>query len=233
MNNGDKPDLEQTRDILRVIEENGDLDTIDAIERRELLMRVGPTVGITSEECESALATAQGADELVQRVRRCVKDGDGRFARALLSSRLHKAQGSRDDVRSVLQEFIDQETVLFFREMAEFELGNVDEMRVIAEREYGFVFGGAGQAGKVILRIGAPEQEAPSDWVLSFEILGPEEEERVESAVHGLDAVQALDRGLQRIAVELRSLQERTGGTLTVFEKEGPGILEAPPERNA
>jgi hypothetical protein len=71
-----------------------------------------------------------------------------------------------------------------------------------------------------------PEQEAPSDWVLPFEILGPEQE-RIESAVHGLDAVQALHCGLQRIAVELQSLQERAGGTLTLFEKEGLGF--APP----
>lgn len=223
MSHREKPvrdDLDQTRDILRVIEEDGDFE---AAEWRELLARVGPTVGITSEECETALATAQGAADMVQRVRRCFKEADERFAKVILSSRYKKACGRRDDARRVLEEFMDQETVLFFRGMAEFELGTVDRMRVIAEREYGFVAGGAGHAGKVILRIGAPEQEAPSDWALSFEILGPEQE-RIERAVHGLDAVEALHRGLQQIAAELRSLQERTGRALTVFGKEGLGF---------
>jgi DUSAM domain-containing protein len=228
MNNREKSvkdDLNKTRDILRVVEEDGDFD---ATEWRELLVRVGPTVGITSEECETALATAQGAADMVQRVRRCFKEADERFAKVLLSSRYKKACGRRDDARQALQEFIDQETVLFFRDMAEFELGTAGSMRVIAEREYGFVAGSAGHAGKVILRIGAPEQEAPSDWALSFEILGPEQE-RIESAAHGLDAVQALHRGLQQIAAELQSLQERTGGALTVFGKEGLGFEALPP----
>jgi DUSAM domain-containing protein len=216
-----KDDWEQLRDLMQTIGEDGDLDPTGC---RELLMRVVPTIGVTSEECEAALGTARGAADLVRKARRCIDEGSARFHAALVQSRDLQEHGNRKkEARRVLQEFIDREAVLFFREMAEYELGDLEGMHVIAEREYGFVAGSAGQAGKVILRIGAPEQEAPSDWVLPFEILGPEQE-RIESAVHGLDAVQVLHCGLQRIAVELRSLQERTGGTLTVFEKDGSGF---------
>jgi DUSAM domain-containing protein len=117
MNDTTKPD----RELLQVLEGGG---APDSAEYRELLLRVCPTVGITTEECETALAT-EGAAGLVRKVRRCFDEGDARFAYALLQSRDLDAHGKREGARRVLQELIEGETVLFFREMAEYCLGKL------------------------------------------------------------------------------------------------------------
>jgi DUSAM domain-containing protein len=118
----EKDDWEQVSALVRQVDEGGELDPAVW---RDFLMRVGPAVGVASDECEMALTTAQGAAGLVRKVRHCIDEGDARFAKALLHSRELSGQGKRDDARRVLQEFIAGETVVFFREMAEYCLGKL------------------------------------------------------------------------------------------------------------
>ena len=75
-------DREQARDLLRVSQEDGPLDSA---EYREVLLRVGPMVGIAREECETVLAAAQGAAVLVQRVRRRIEEANESVSTAALS----------------------------------------------------------------------------------------------------------------------------------------------------
>ena len=125
MSDTTKPDMdddrEQARDLLRVSQEDGPLDSA---EYREVLLRVGPMVGITREECETVLAAAQGAD-LVQRVRRRIEEATKRFDAALFGSRDLERQGKREEARRLLQEFIESETVHFFRDLGECRLGTL------------------------------------------------------------------------------------------------------------
>jgi len=118
----EKDDWEQVSALAQKVGADGELDPA---EWRDFLMRIGPTVGVASEECEMALTTARGAAGLVRQVRRCIDEGDARFAKALLQSRDLDARGERENARRVLQELIEGETVLFFREMAEYCLGKL------------------------------------------------------------------------------------------------------------
>jgi hypothetical protein len=93
----------------------------------------------------------------------------------------------------------------------------------IAEREYGFVYSGSGQSETVILRVGAPEEKDPSKWVLPFEIIGPGQR-RLERAVPAVDAVQALQWGLQMIPLELRSIEKSVGGKFIFLDEEDLGF---------
>ena len=125
MNIRSKPDKDDWEQLSTLAQKVGEDGALDPAEWRDFLLRVGPTVGVASEDCEAALATAQGAAGLVRRVRRCVDEGDARFADALLASRELSAQGQREKARRVLQELIEKETVHFFKEMAEYCLGTL------------------------------------------------------------------------------------------------------------
>jgi DUSAM domain-containing protein len=219
----EKDDWSQLRELGEMVGEKGELDPA---QWSEFLLRIGPAVGLAVDECQEAMATSQGAAGLVREAQRCLDEGNERFNQAMLQSKALAERGRRYEAGRVMKDLLGRETVLFFREMAEYQLERLARMRLIAEREYRFVSADPGQAGKVTLRVGAPEQDTPSDWLLKFEVLGPAEE-RAEHVVHAADALQALHRGLQRIAAELQSLQDRSGGTLTFHEEEGPGL---PPE---
>lgn len=218
----DKDDWEQLRELEEQLVQGSELDVT---EWGSFLARVCPELGMASDECARAIMTPAGAAALVHEARRRIREGDQRLGAVIKRVSKLSAQGRRKEAREAYQELLQREEIALFREIAERELNDLIAMRVIAEREYVFTRSDADRPEKVILRIGAPEQEGPANWVLPFEIIGPGSL-RSEHTAPGHDAVQALESGLGVIATELNALQETAGGTLTYLKKKKSGLSE-------
>jgi len=88
-------------------------------------------------------------------------------------------------------------------------------VRIIAEREIRFWPQGQRRSKKVLIRFGEPRSETPTDWSVTYEIIGPGPKDQVSHKAHGVDAVQALVGALQLVPVELLAIARAKGGKMT------------------
>lgn len=112
---------------LELDEKTGTLDPDAAC--REFLVRVAPTVGFTREEAAVALTTPEGAGRFVLEARRRIRDGSHRLSRAIIRRAELCEQGRPDEARPAFEAIIREDPVLFYRELAETELWELDQLK--------------------------------------------------------------------------------------------------------
>jgi DUSAM domain-containing protein len=97
-------------------------------EVRDLLLRAAPTVAIGTAEANAALANVESATTLLRRIRERIRDGSNRIVDSLhRMSRLRK-KGDFDGARQQMRDVLAVEVVPYYREMAEGQLAELDEL---------------------------------------------------------------------------------------------------------
>ncbi|MDC0710056.1 DUSAM domain-containing protein [Stigmatella sp. ncwal1] len=93
-----------------------------------LLQRTAPTVAISEAEVETALTNVESAMSLLHRMRERIRDGSNRIVDALdRMSRLRK-KGDIEGARQQMREVLAVEVVPHYREIAEGQLAEMDEL---------------------------------------------------------------------------------------------------------
>jgi DUSAM domain-containing protein len=107
----------------RVIREGAPLVLSDDV--RTLLRRTTREVGISDADAEQALATEEGALELLRESSRRITDGSNRLMDALHRMYRHQKAGDFDSARQEMRDVLAVEVVPRYRETAQ---GQLDDM---------------------------------------------------------------------------------------------------------
>jgi len=107
----------------RVIREGAPLVLSDDV--RALLRRTTREVGISDADAEQALATEEGALELLRESSRRITDGSNRLMDALHRMYRHQKAGDFDSARQEMRDVLAVEVVPRYRETAQ---GQLDDM---------------------------------------------------------------------------------------------------------
>lgn len=104
----------------RVLREGAPLVLTDDV--RALLLRSAREVAILDEEAARALASDDGAMELLREVSRRIREGSNRLSDALHSMYRHQDSGDYDSARQLMRDLLAVEIVPFYRDIAEGQL---------------------------------------------------------------------------------------------------------------
>lgn len=109
----------------RVLREGAPLVLTDDV--RALLMRSAREVAIPDEEAARALASDDGALDLLREVSRRIREGSNRLSDALHSMYRHQDAGDYDSARQLMRDLLAVEVVPFYRDIAEGQLEDMDD----------------------------------------------------------------------------------------------------------
>jgi DUSAM domain-containing protein len=90
-------------------------------------MRSAREVAIPDEEAARALASDDGALDLLREVSRRIREGSNRLSDALHSMYRHQDAGDYDSARQLMRDLLAVEVVPFYRDIAEGQLEDMDD----------------------------------------------------------------------------------------------------------
>lgn len=195
--------------LRRLAEHVGDAAETPAEPVRDLLRRVAPTVAIPSEACDTALATSAETANLVRDIRQRIRDGSDRLAKAMLRAGELRGRGRREEARQVWRDFVRDESIPFYREIGESEIGRVAGPMVF-EHVMAYSPGGEGPPQPAAVRISEPAREGDA-WVARMEIAGLGREGLAD--VRGGDWFQAIESAVRLARAFLKGVAD-AGGVL-------------------
>jgi DUSAM domain-containing protein len=93
-----------------------------------LLRRAAPTVAINEAETEAALHSVESATALLEKIRSRIKEGTHRIMSALHRMYRLREKGDMGEARQEMRSVLAVEVVPHFREIAEGQLEEMDEL---------------------------------------------------------------------------------------------------------
>jgi DUSAM domain-containing protein len=116
---------EQLRELELRIAGGGELELTPQL--RDFLISVGPLVGMPQPDPSDLLKTPREAANFVIEARGRIREGSRRLGAAITAAAQMRDLGQAEDARRKLLEVVDNETVPFYREIAESELAALED----------------------------------------------------------------------------------------------------------
>lgn len=97
-------------------------------EVRDLLLRAAPTVAMSTAEADAALADEESAITLLRKIRERIRDGSNRIVDALYRMGQLQKKGDLEGARQQMLDVLSVEVVPHYREIAEGQLEQLDDL---------------------------------------------------------------------------------------------------------
>jgi DUSAM domain-containing protein len=121
----DLPPWSQVQVLARRVQQGKPLELRE--DMRDFLRRVAASVALGEAEAEAALQSEQGAQELLGKVLKRIRDGERRFLKAMYRMTSLRDAGDLEGARQQLRDVLAVEVIPMYRKMAEEHLAGLDE----------------------------------------------------------------------------------------------------------